>query len=190
MSLWEIIIIAFSVSLDAFAVSVSGALCKTNLRRSVCAFNAALFFGGFQFLMPLSGAAAAMFARKFVLGTGTWIAFILLDFTGGKMIVDALKKKDPQEKCPIDNKFFAWNKLFLPAVATSLDAMAIGAGLAFAGEKLLLPAAAMGVVTAAMSACGVFLGTKMQKLCNPTTMTVIGGSAIILIGAKILFLSH
>ena len=190
MPVWEIIVISFGVSLDAFAVSVSGALCPGKRAIRVCMLNAALFFGLFQFVMPLLGAAAANAGKLLVRNYGAYLAFILLLFTGGKMVLDAIngrrKQQQDPESCPIDADFFACSHLLLPAVATSIDAFSIGAGMTFAGRELLLPAAAMGIVTAAVSAAGVAIGSRLHSKCEPFIPTIAGGSAIAAIGVKIL----
>ena len=82
--------------------------------------------------------------------------------------------------------FFSPRKLFLPAVATSIDALAVGAGLKFAGSGILFPALSMGIATALISALGVLIGGRLASLAGERIMTVAGGSAIILIGFKIL----
>lgn len=191
MSFVAVLLIAVGVSIDAFAVSVSGALCDRTGRKIRNAAWAALFFGGFQILMPLLGFAAAALLQNVVRTMDHWLAFALLGFVGGKMIFEGLRKeeekagKDGAEPCcPPD--FFAPRALFLPAIATSLDALAVGAGLAFAGSGIWIPALAMGVVTAATSAIGVLIGVRLGSLAGERVMMVIGGCAIVLIGLKIL----
>jgi len=87
---------------------------------------------------------------------------------------------------PGKDEFFAVKNLFIPAVATSLDALAVGAGLAFAGRELWLPAASMGIVTGLVSALGVYLGNKLRSLGQSRYLTACGGVAIVLAGVKIL----
>lgn len=190
MPIWEIIVISFGVSLDAFAVSVSGALCPGKRGVRVCMINAALFFGLFQFLMPLLGATAANAGKILVQNYGAYLAFVLLLFTGAKMVLDAINSRRQQqqepESCPVDADFFSWRNLILPAIATSIDAFSIGAGMAFAGRSLLIPAISMGIVTAAVSAAGVAIGTRLHSRCEPFIPTLIGGFAIAMIGVKIL----
>ena len=189
MSITEIILIAFGVSIDAAAVSISGSLCPGKYTKRHCAFNAALFFGGFQFFMPLIGFAAAGIFTAATSKFNHYLAFILLFIVGGKMVWEALHQSEDDEKqsCPM-GEFFSPLNLLLPAIATSLDALAIGAGLAFSGSKILLPATAMGIITALVSAICVFLGKKMaaSKLGASKYLTVTGGTAIVLIGVKIL----
>ena len=186
MNWLEIILIALGVSVDAFAVSVGGAMgCQKNSWRNGC--NAALFFGGFQFLMPVAGFFAAALLTGFVEKYDHWCAFILLALVGGKMIFEGLKKEENKEEpvvCQLD--FFSPLKLFVPAVATSLDALAVGGSIAFAGNTIWIPAAAMGIVTGIISFGGVELGYKLKSFGCEKVMTAIGGVVIVLIGLRIL----
>lgn len=186
MNLLEILLISFGVSVDAFAVSVGGAMgCHKNSWRNGC--NAALFFGGFQFLMPVAGFFAAASLSGFVQKYDHWCAFGLLAFVGTKMIFEGLRKeeeKESPEACQLD--FFSPAKLFVPAVATSLDALAVGGSIAFAGNCVWLPAAAMGVVTGIVSFAGVELGYKLKSFGCEKIMTAVGGLVIVLIGVRIL----
>ncbi len=185
MSLWAIFILAVSVSIDAFAVSIGGALCSLPEKRFRNAFWAALFFGAFQVIMPVIGYFTATLLADIVQAVDHWLAFLLLGFVGGKMIYEALKKK-AEEDCGCAPDFFAPKALFVPAVATSLDALAVGAGLAFAHTEIWAPAIAMGIVTAIASAVGVLAGKRLGNLAGEKIMLCLGGGAIILIGLKIL----
>ena len=185
MSVWEVLLIAFSVSLDAFALSVAGAL--TSRRKTWRnALMAAGYFGGFQFFMPLAGFLAAASLHHWVELWDHWIAFALLAFVGGKMVYEGLRGQGENGEKTAVTEFFDWKLMFFPAVATSIDALAVGAGLAFSGDGILIPAAAMGIVTGAVSAVGVCFGRRLGKLAGQRILSVLGGSAIILIGADIL----
>lgn len=186
MALLEILLISFGVSIDAFAVSTSGSLCKPFLPRRIQALNAALFFGIFQFIMPVIGFFLAGLAIDLVRSIDHYVAFALLGFVGGKMIYEAVAGDDDNLCCKTDSDFFAVKNLFVPAIATSLDALAVGAGFAFSGRTLWLPAASMGIITAAVSAFGVMLGSRLRNLIPQKYLTAAGGTAIIIIGAKIL----
>ena len=187
MSCIEVLLIAFGVSIDAFAVSTSGSLCKPLLPRRIQALNAALFFGIFQFVMPVIGFFIANLALDLVRAVDHYVAFALLAFVGGKMIFDALRgEADDDVCCKVDSDFFAVKNMFIPAIATSLDAMAVGAGFAFSNRPLWLPAAVMGIVTGTMSIIGVVIGSKLRNIVPQKYLTIAGGSAIIAIGAKIL----
>ncbi len=186
---WEVILIAVSVSLDAFAISVGGALCDRTGRTGRNAAWAALFFGGFQILMPLIGFGAGRLLCDVVAAADHWLAFGLLTLVGGKMIVEGIRfepecsgKNEERER----GDFFAPKALLIPAVATSLDALAVGGGLAFAGRGIWVPALAMGVVTALLSAAGVLLGRRIGAFAGERAMMIAGGCAIVLIGVKIL----
>ena len=144
MNVVEALLIAFSVSLDAFALSVSGALTCRRGETAMCALKAAGFFGGFQFFMPLAGFFAAALLEDAVEKYDHWIAFALLAAVGGKMIAEALRGGENSEKPSAAAGFFRCRNLIVPAVATSIDALAVGAGLAFSGSPILVPAAAMG----------------------------------------------
>ncbi|MBR2873470.1 MAG: manganese efflux pump [Lentisphaeria bacterium] len=182
----EILLIALGVSVDAFAVSVGGAMgCRKSSFRNGC--NAALFFGGFQFMMPVAGFLAASFLTGIVEKYDHWCAFGLLAFVGGKMILDGLRKEEKKDDplvCQLD--FFSPAKLILPAIATSLDALAVGASIAFAGNSVWVPAIVMGVVTGIVSFAGVELGYKLKSFGCEKVMTAVGGIVIVLIGVRIL----
>lgn len=214
MYVLEVLLISLSVSIDAFAVSVGGSLCGRSAHRFRDAARAALFFGGFQFLMPVLGYLAAALLAGAVKSLDHWIAFLLLSFVGGNMIRGAYEKEERTPDLPVgisgtaesgnaqdssggekgcipcsssaESDFFSPRKLFLPAVATSIDALAVGAGLKFAGSGILFPALSMGIATALISALGVLIGGRLASLAGERIMTVVGGSAIILIGFKIL----
>ena len=193
MGLIELLLIAVGLSMDAFAVSVGGALsCPGKMLRS--GTSAALFFGGFQFLMPVAGFFAAGALTDALAAWDHWIAFAFLGLVGGKMVVEGIKslrwreKNDAEPPAAGKNDFFSPANMIIPAVATSVDALAVGASLAFAGvTSVWLPAAAMGVVTGAVSFAGVVLGHKLKRFAGQSVMSIIGGSVILLIGIKILW---
>ena len=185
MSVWEILLVAFSVSLDAFALSVAGAL-TSRQKTFHNALLAAGFFGGFQFFMPLAGYLAAALLRHWVEVCDHWIAFALLAFVGGKMVYEGIRGEGKEGEKTSATEFFDWKLMFIPAVATSIDALAVGAGIAFSGDPILLPAAAMGIVTGLVSAAGVCFGRQLGKLAGVRVLSCLGGAAIILIGADIL----
>ena len=185
MSTWEVLLVAFSVSLDAFALSVAGAL--TSRRKTFHnALLAAGFFGGFQFFMPLAGYLAAALLHRWVEVCDHWIAFALLAFVGGKMVYEGIRGEGKEGEKTSATEFFDWKLMFIPAVATSIDALAVGAGIAFSGSPILVPAAAMGIVTGLVSAAGVCFGRQLGKLAGVRVLSCLGGAAIILIGANIL----
>ena len=189
MTIIELLLISFGVAVDAFAVSTSGSLCKPFIPRRIRALNAALFFGIFQFVMPVIGFFVAKYAVRFVQAVDHYIAFALLVFVGGKMIIEALRERETPDVCDPNakNDFFSPRNLFIPAIATSLDALAVGAGFAFSNRPLWLPAATMGIITAAASAFGVYLGSKLRSIVPQYLLSLAGGIAIVIIGIKFLF---
>lgn len=182
MDYMELILIAIGLSMDAFAASISKGLCLAEIKYKY-AFIVAFFFGGFQFLMPLLGWLLAKSFATYIVSFDHWIAFLLLSFIGGKMIVEALKKHEI-ECCSttlIDVK-----NLFFLAIATSIDALAIGVTFALLPNiNILLSVAIIGVITFILSFIGVFIGhifgSKFGKWSE-----VLGGIILIFIGLKIL----
>jgi len=189
MSVFEMMVLAFGVSLDAFSVSVSGSLanCRRHWRN---AGLAALFFGGFQLIMPLAGGVLGGGFGRMLDSVDHYIAFALLVAIGCKMIWEALfPKKEEVMAC---DSFFNYRNMFVMAMATSIDAAVVGASIPLAGygfwDSLVPAALAMGAVTAAMSAVGVWIGRFCGAFFSHR-VGIIGGIALIGIGVKILF-SH
>lgn len=186
MGIVALLLLSLSVAVDAFAVSIAGSLCDRSENRWQKMMLAALFFGGFQFLMPLAGYGMAAVFSGIIREWDHYAALLLLLFVGGKMIVDACrnKEKDSDVCCGLE-RFFTPKRLLLPALATSLDALAVGASLRFAGVSVLFPAISMGIVTGVISAAGVFAGGHISRFAGEKSMTITGGCIIILIGIKI-----
>lgn len=184
MSIIEIIFIAMGLSMDAFAVSVSGGM---NIKK-VKIFNAmkvALCFGIFQALMPLMGwiAAGSLFST-YIEKFDRWIALILLGYIGGKMLYDSIIKKDDNESTDITNNL----TLLILGIATSIDALMVGVTFvsAFNGFEIINPISIIGITTLLISFCGVYIGKKSgDALGNKST--IAGGIILILIALKIFF---
>lgn len=189
MSFVEIFLIGVGLSMDAFAVAVCKGLDmkKINKRHT---FIIALFFGGFQALMPLAGWALGKQFEKYIVEIDHWIAFVLLAFIGGKMIFDTIKEmkaveiqresdeKQKEEKLDI-------KELLMMAVATSIDALAVGISFAFLGVNIWSSISIIGVTTFVLSVAGVFLGNKFGEKYK-SKASLAGGVILILIGLKIL----
>ena len=189
MPLIELVILGFSVSLDALAVSVSGALTDRE-HPHIHAIIAGVMFGFFQFLMPLIGGGIGEIAASFVDKYDHYVAFLLLLLVGGKMIYEAVKSGEDTEKQEQYKSPFDFPTILILAIATSLDAMAVGLSLELVGSGILVPALMMGGITGIVSFAGVMLGSLLGKeLKAEKILTIIGGVAIILVGLKIL-LSH
>lgn len=180
----EILLLALGLSMDAFAVSIaSGATLKKMEIKS--ALKMALFFGGFQTLMPVAGWAAGLGMKGFIAGWDHWLAFGLLSFVGIKMIVEAAEERpeDGRKARP-----FETGTLFLLAVATSIDALAVGVTFSLLGVSILAPVLVIGAVTFSFSAAGVLIGVKSGHFFE-NRVEIAGGIVLIAIGLRIL-LSH
>ncbi len=184
MGIAELLLIAVGLSMDALAVSVCKGLgMKTgiNLKQT---FLIALFFGGFQALMPFIGWLVGSRFEKYMTAYDHWIAFALLCFIGGKMLYECIFKKGEdtvESESDLDVK-----ELFVLAVATSIDALAVGVTFALLpdvniGTSVLL----IGLTTFLLSGIGVFIGNRFGSRFEKKA-EIAGGVILILIGLKIL----
>ena len=180
MGLIELILVAIGLSMDAFAVSVCNAMTVNNLRlRDAAKFG--LFFGFFQALMPLIGWAAGKTFSSYVTAFDHWVAFVLLAFIGGKMIYDAsCGCEDEASENPLSFKV-----LFVLAIATSIDALAVGITFAFMQMSILPSVLLIGAITFLISTMGALIGKKAGDALG-NKAEIAGGIILILIGAKIL----
>ena len=184
MGLMELFLIAVGLSMDAFAVAVCKGLGMRRLDMRQAAVIA-LFFGGFQALMPLAGWALGAQFEKFITPVDHWIAFALLAIIGSKMLWDAFREGDSEgASCPIDGKLDV-RELAMLAVATSIDALAVGITFAFLRVDILTSVGLIGVTTFALSIVGVAVGHRFGARYEKPA-TVVGGIVLILIGLKIL----
>ena len=182
MGFVELFLIAVGLSMDAFAVSVCKGLGMQRLNMGQ-AVVIALFFGGFQALMPVIGwAVGAQFAH-FVSTYAHWIAFALLAFVGGKMLWDAFHEDEGEDAGPFKLEL---GDLLMLAIATSIDALAVGVSFAFLQVDIVPAASFIGVVTFVLSFAGVAIGHQFGSRWEKPSATV-GGIVLILIGLKTLF---
>jgi putative Mn2+ efflux pump MntP len=179
----EILLLALSMSMDAFAVCLgAGAQVRTAGPRPI--FRLAFHFGLFQFLMPVIGWFAGTTIVRYISAYDHWVAFGLLVFVGIRMIRSGLEGGVGEQR---NDPSRGW-RLVLLAFATSIDALAVGFSLGLVGMTIWYPAVVIGVVTGLVSWMGIYLGNRLgQKLGN--RMEIIGGIVLILIGIRIL-LSH
>ena len=176
----EILLISVSVAMDAFAVSIGKGLTVTRVR-PVDVIKTALWFGGFQALFPLLGFFAANTFSKYVTAVDHWIIFALLAFIGGNMIREAVRGEDEDDAdCNL-----ALPHVLLLAVATSIDAFAVGITFAFLKVDILSSIAIIGVTTFVLCFAAVYLGSKLGSLLKKYA-GILGGVILILIGARIL----
>ena len=181
MGFVELFLIAVGLSMDAFAVSVCKGLGMQRLNMGQ-AVVIALFFGGFQALMPVIGwAVGAQFAH-FVSTYAHWIAFALLAFVGGNMLWDAFHEDEGEDAGPFKLEL---GDLLMLAIATSIDALAVGVSFAFLDVAIAPSAALIGVTTFVLSLVGVAVGHQFGSRWEKPA-TIVGGIVLILIGVKVM----
>ncbi len=183
MGVFEVFMIGIGLSMDAFAA----AICKGLSMRKATLSNIliiALFFGGFQAFMPAAGYFLGKQFEEYIVAVDHWIAFLLLLFIGGKMIIEVIRGSDEEESRILETAVDIKEILIL-AVATSIDALAVGISFAFLKVEIVSAAVMIGATTFILSAIGVLIGKKFGfKYKNKAT--VAGGLILILIGTKIL----
>lgn len=179
MELVEIILISVALGMDAFAVSVCKGLSmrKMNWKKAIII---GLYFGGFQAFMPMIGYFLGSAFENIVTTIDHWIAFILLAVIGGNMIKESLSNDN--ENCNDDTTF---KTMLMLAIATSIDALAVGITFAFLKVNLILAVSSIGVITFVLSMLGVKIGNIFgSKYKNKAEL--FGGCILILMGVKIL----
>ncbi len=182
MGIVELALIGVGLSMDAFAVSICKGLGMKRLRMDQ-ALLIALFFGGFQALMPLLGWFLGSGFQSFIEPVDHWIAFALLAFIGAKMLWDAFH--DEEEDAVAENARLDLKELVMFAIATSIDALAVGISFAFLQVDIVPAVALIGIITFALSLVGVAVGHVFgSRFEKPAT--IIGGIVLIAIGLKIL----
>nr|WP_320131384.1 manganese efflux pump MntP family protein [uncultured Holophaga sp.] len=177
--------VALGLSMDAFAVSVSSGICIPELRIRY-ALRAAFAFGLFQFLMPVVGWLLGSSFRGYIDAFDHWIAFLLLLGVGGKMVYEALKIGEPACDREEARGILKLRTLFLLAVATSIDALAVGLSYSILRTPILAPALLIGGVTFLVSFVGCEfgkrIGAKFERWAE-----LAGGLVLICIGIRILY---
>lgn len=181
MGFFDVLLIAVGLSMDAFAAAVCKGLAMPRLRIGQAAVIA-LFFGGFQGLMPVIGYALGLQFESLITPIDHWIAFALLAFLGGKMLYDAFFGNEEEDAS--DGKLDL-REIALLAVATSIDALAVGITFAFLQVDIASAATQIGLTTFVLSLVGVAVGHVFgARFEKPAT--IVGGIVLILIGLKIL----
>ena len=185
MGYLELALIGVGLSMDAFAVSVCKGLSMRKVDKKYM-FVLAVFFGGFQALMPALGWLLGSQFQSYITAIDHWIAFILLVLIGGKMILDVVKEKgENEEVCPDDSLQINLREIFLLAIATSIDALAIGITFAFLQVRLITSVTIIGCITFCFSIAGVLIGNVFGSKFKDKA-TILGGIILIGIGVKIL----
>lgn len=186
MGVVELLILAVGLSMDAFAVSVCKGL---SMRRASAEgmLKCGIWFGSFQALMPLLGFWLGSLFADAIQAIDHWVAFVLLVFIGINMLREAFSKEDDgceQGDCAVAD--FSVKTMFTMAVATSIDALAVGISLAMAGDvNIWLAIALIGVITCGLSALGVKIGSAFGAQFEKKAQ-LTGGIILVLLGVKIL----
>ena len=180
----ELFLLGIGLAMDAFAVSVCKGLGMRRLNKKQTLIIG-LYFGGFQALMPLIGWLLGSQFQKYITSIDHWITFILLGFIGGKMMIEAIREWNEEETvdvmdAPLDHK----NMLVL-AVATSIDALAVGITFAFLDTPIIEAITIIGITTMIISIIGVVVGNFFGSRYK-SKAEFIGGLILVLLGLKIL----
>lgn len=184
----ELLLMGIGLAMDAFAVSICKGLAmrKVNKKQAIII---GLFFGGFQALMPLAGWLLGIQFESYITGIDHWMAFVLLALIGGKMILEAIRPAEGEGievgkmDQPLDLK-----EMFILAIATSIDALAVGVTFAFLDYPIVESISIIGIVTLLISIGGVYVGNFFgNKYKNKAEFA--GGLILVFIGLRIL-LSH
>lgn len=179
MGIWELILIAVGLSMDAFAVSVCKGLSVSKIRLRH-ALTVGLYFGGFQALMPALGYLLGTSFQQAIVSVDHWIAFLLLSAIGINMIREACSKEEESV-----NDSFSVKTMIPLAIATSIDALAVGVTFAFLQVEIVPAVLSIGSITCVLSMIGLKLGNvfgdRYQKKAE-----LAGGIVLVLMGLKIL----
>lgn len=185
MGIGELLLLAVGVSMDAFAVSVCKGLAMkraTLKEEMICG----LWFGGFQALMPTIGFFLGTLFADAIEAVDHWVAFVLLAVIGANMLKEVFTQDEECCCCDEKNADLSVKTMFVMAVATSIDALAVGISLAMAGNvNIWLAALFIGICTCTLSACGVKIGNVFGSRYEKKAQ-IAGGVILILLGLKIL----
>ncbi|MDI6724321.1 MAG: manganese efflux pump MntP family protein [Methanobacterium sp.] len=178
MDFISISLLAVGLAMDAFSVSITrGLTLKCNIKHALLI---AVFFGGFQALMPVAGWISGLQLQSIISTLAPWVAFILLLAIGIKMIYESMDAEE-DDVCSI----FSLRELLILSIATSIDAFAVGVTFAFLNTSILQPILIIGIVTFILSFIGVYIGKNIGHFFE-NKIEIFGGLILILIGFKIL----
>ena len=184
MSFLELLLIAFSLAMDAFAVAVSNGLALRTISIKHI-FKFGIYFGFFQFLMPVIGFFLASRFSEYIVSFDHWVAFVLLAFIGGNMIKESFSKDEDSEDIS-EEKIMSFKNLVTLAIATSIDALAVGVTFALIpGYNIWFSAGVIGVIAFICSGLGVLLGKNISGVFQAYAER-IGGTVLVFMGLKIL----
>ena len=175
MGLLELLLLSVSLAMDAFAVSICGSMVLSPADRTGGALRFGVWFGFFQFLMPIIGYFGAISFIDYITAYDHWLAFALLLYLGVNMIREA------KEACSIKHSYTTKE---MAVLATSIDALAVGISLAFLNTNIWLASSMIGVVTFAIATFGGLAGFRLGSAVGKNA-NIIGGLVLIAIGVKI-----
>lgn len=181
MDLISIFLIGVALSMDAAAVSLAKGMCIQDTHIKQYAVKLALFFGLFQAIMPLIGYFGGTHFASYIQNIDHWIAFVLLSIIGFNM----LKESNEQEECGSVITHISYKDIILLAIATSIDALAVGVSFAFLKVDIYFAITIIGVTTFTLSFLCVFMGKKLGSIFQKYAER-LGGSILVLLGIKIL----
>lgn len=187
MGLTTILLTAFALSMDAFAVSITKGITLNKINKQI-AFKIAFFFGLFQGMMPFLGWFLGIRFESYIKSIDHWIAFFLLSFIGIKMILDAKEvDNDILNTNEKYNSLYSINnkELIILSIATSIDALAVGISFAFLNIDIVPICLSIGIITFLVCFIGVIIGKKIGAMFKNYAQ-IIGGIILILIGLNIL----
>ncbi len=186
MGIWEVFVIGVGLAMDAFSVAVCKGLTMQKIDKKQTVVIA-LFFGGFQALMPFLGWLLGKQFESYITAVDHWIAFVLLLIIGGKMILDVIKERKECNQCE-ENEVkpgLDLKELFAMAIATSIDALAMGVTFAFLQVNIASAVTIIGVTTFFLAIVGVLIGHKFGAKWKDKA-ALAGGIVLIVLGTKIL----
>ncbi len=186
LSIVELFLIALGLSMDAFAVSITNGMCMKKLKGEQL-LSIPLAFGFFQGLMPVLGFLLGSTFSRYISAIDHWIALVLLSFIGGKMLWESIKElRYPQTECKTVT--FTFRLVLVQAVATSIDALAVGVSFAALNINIVIAALFIAIVTFVCSFIAIFFGKRFGGLLG-NKAEIFGGIILIGIGVKI-FIEH
>ena len=185
MGIVELLLLAVGVSMDAFAVSICKGLAMRKATLKGC-MTCGVWFGGFQALMPVIGFFLGTLFAEAIHSIDHWVAFLLLGIIGINMLKEAFEKEECSCCCDENSADLSARTMFVMAVATSIDALAVGISLAMAGHvNIWLAAGFIGICTCGFSAVGVMIGNVFGSRFEKKAQ-LAGGVILVLLGLKIL----
>lgn len=180
----ELVLMGIGLAMDAFAVSVCKGLGMSKINRKQTLIIG-LYFGGFQALMPFIGWLLGSQFQKYITHIDHWIAFILLAFIGGKMMVEAVREGNEEDVVEVKDAPLDHKEMLMLAIATSIDALAVGITFAFLDTPIIEAITVIGITTMIISIAGVFVGNFFGSRYK-NKAEFVGGLILVLLGTKIL----